>query len=147
MCFIIFFDKSWINNQSIFCMLAISQLSHVYIVQYDQYLTCFSVSWLISRYKIWKKLGNYWLYCTRNRAITNAYRLHVKVSTFWLTKESAIFFLLCTLNIAVSLLNNNIRLPDYNIGCLVTTMDCLITNENFMLWNFVLFNITLTVPC
>ena len=131
MCFIIFFDKSWINNQSIFCMLAISQLSHVYIVQYGQYLTCFSVSWLISWYKIWKKLGNYWLYCTRHRAITNAYRLHVKVSTFWLTKESTIFFLLCTLNIAVSLLNNNIRLPDYNIGCLVTTMDCLITNENY----------------
>ena len=38
----------------------------------------------------YEKLGKYWSYCTRNRAITNAYATMYIISAIWLVKKKAI---------------------------------------------------------
>ena len=64
-------DKCGINRKHIFFMLAISQLSHVYLAQYGQYFPRFSY-FAFNKSAKYEKLGKYWPYCTRNQATTNA---------------------------------------------------------------------------
>ena len=73
-------DKRWINRKQIFFMLAISYLSHVYL---HNMAYIFVVSHILllfhspkgswNKSAKYEKLGKYRPYCTRNRAITDAY--------------------------------------------------------------------------
>ena len=76
-------DKCWINRKQIFFMLAMIQryASYRTFISHNManifhvsriLLLCYSPKGSWNKSANYEKLGKYWLYCTRKRAITNA---------------------------------------------------------------------------